>query len=320
MAQAIVERKKAETAGQCPECSGTVSSGKERVCADCGLVVEEDQIDHGPEWRGVGEEWTERARTGPPASVRKHDKKLQTQIGRLDRDGYGNQLSPSQREKADRIRRVSKWGTTANPQEETLKKTLAEVNRMACALGLPDHVVETASVLVRRSLEEGLFPGRCIEAMASAALFIGGRQHSNPRSASDIESVARVEEKRILRCYRYVASELELAIKPVNPSAYLSQFASELEVSQGTRRLAAEAIQTAKEQRSDGLSGRNPVGIVAGALYFADREVNGVNSRTQDEIAAVTNVTANTIRESYRILGAEYKQSGEESDQKRGMR
>ncbi|MFB6256831.1 MAG: TFIIB-type zinc ribbon-containing protein, partial [Haloplanus sp.] len=38
----------------CPECSGSLVTDEEHgetVCADCGLVVEEDEIDHGPEWR-----------------------------------------------------------------------------------------------------------------------------------------------------------------------------------------------------------------------------------------------------------------------------
>ena len=39
---------------KCPDCSSThirrdYSRG-ELVCADCGLVIDEDLIDHGPEW------------------------------------------------------------------------------------------------------------------------------------------------------------------------------------------------------------------------------------------------------------------------------
>jgi len=38
----------------CPECSGRLVSDTEHgetVCADCGLVVADDEIDRGPEWR-----------------------------------------------------------------------------------------------------------------------------------------------------------------------------------------------------------------------------------------------------------------------------
>jgi len=37
---------------ECPECSGAVRpSGTESVCTSCGLVVDEQQVDPGPEWR-----------------------------------------------------------------------------------------------------------------------------------------------------------------------------------------------------------------------------------------------------------------------------
>ncbi|MFB6232912.1 MAG: TFIIB-type zinc ribbon-containing protein, partial [Haloarculaceae archaeon] len=38
----------------CPECGGNLASDAEHgetVCEECGLVVEEDEIDPGPEWR-----------------------------------------------------------------------------------------------------------------------------------------------------------------------------------------------------------------------------------------------------------------------------
>ncbi|MUV89901.1 transcription initiation factor IIB 2, partial [Halapricum sp. CBA1109] len=39
---------------RCPECRGALVTDAEHgetVCENCGLVVEEDGIDHGPEWR-----------------------------------------------------------------------------------------------------------------------------------------------------------------------------------------------------------------------------------------------------------------------------
>ncbi|RLM50338.1 hypothetical protein DVK06_11895 [Halorubrum sp. Atlit-28R] len=51
----------------CPECDGrTRVEDAERVCADCGLVVEADRIDHGPEWRSFDDEDTDPKRTGAP--------------------------------------------------------------------------------------------------------------------------------------------------------------------------------------------------------------------------------------------------------------
>jgi len=54
---------------RCPECSGQLASDTEHgetVCVDCGLVVEEDEIDRGPEWRAFdSSEKEEESALGP---------------------------------------------------------------------------------------------------------------------------------------------------------------------------------------------------------------------------------------------------------------
>ncbi|MEF8842059.1 MAG: TFIIB-type zinc ribbon-containing protein, partial [Haloarculaceae archaeon] len=49
-----VEDGESETETGCPECESTnlVQSGEgELVCDECGLILEEENIDRGPEWR-----------------------------------------------------------------------------------------------------------------------------------------------------------------------------------------------------------------------------------------------------------------------------
>jgi hypothetical protein len=44
------------TTSSCPECHGQVITNvAETVCTDCGLIVADQQVDHGPEWRVVNE-------------------------------------------------------------------------------------------------------------------------------------------------------------------------------------------------------------------------------------------------------------------------
>ncbi|MEF8820730.1 MAG: TFIIB-type zinc ribbon-containing protein, partial [Halovenus sp.] len=54
----------------CPECGGKLASDSEHgetVCKECGLVVEEDEIDPGPEWRAFdSKEKDEKSRVGAP--------------------------------------------------------------------------------------------------------------------------------------------------------------------------------------------------------------------------------------------------------------
>ncbi len=52
MSSQTVQTELFAVAQGCPECGGTLdSSGRETHCENCGLVTEQDQIDHGPEWR-----------------------------------------------------------------------------------------------------------------------------------------------------------------------------------------------------------------------------------------------------------------------------
>jgi len=65
---------------QCPECDGRVTTNTvETVCEECGLVVDEQRIDHGPEWRGFDED--ERERTGAPLAAARHDRGCRRRSG-----------------------------------------------------------------------------------------------------------------------------------------------------------------------------------------------------------------------------------------------
>ncbi len=81
----------------CPECSGNVVTDTEHgetVCEDCGLVVDEDEIDRGPEWRAFNSaEKDRKSRVGAPTTHMMHDKGLSTNIGWQNKDAYGRSLS-----------------------------------------------------------------------------------------------------------------------------------------------------------------------------------------------------------------------------------
>jgi transcription initiation factor TFIIB len=91
------------SANQCPECDGRVTTNAvETVCEDCGLVIDEQRIDHGPERRAYDEEECER--TGAPLTAARHDRGLSTEIGR-GTDAKGNEISGQKRRRLARMRR-----------------------------------------------------------------------------------------------------------------------------------------------------------------------------------------------------------------------
>ncbi|MFC4553186.1 MULTISPECIES: transcription initiation factor IIB [Halorussus] len=287
---------------RCPECGGNLVNDEERgetVCAECGLVVDEGQIDPGPEWRAFdSKEKNEKSRVGAPTTNTMHDKGLSTNIGWQDKDAYGNSLGSRQREKMQRLRKWNERFRTRDSKERNLKQALGEIDRMASALGLPTNVRETASVIYRRALDEDLLPGRSIEGVSTSALYAAARQAGTPRSLDEITNVSRVDKDEIARTYRYVVRELGLEIQPADPKSYVPRFVSELGVSEEVERRARELLDNATEQGIH--SGKSPVGLAAAAVYAAALLSN--EKVTQSEVSEVSDISEVTIRNRYHEL------------------
>jgi transcription initiation factor TFIIB len=275
---------------RCPECDGVVrTNSRETVCEDCGLVLDDQRVDRGPEWRAFDSE--KRERTGAPLTERRHDRGLSTEIGRK-RDGRGNTLSGQKRRQLSRLRRQhsrAMWQSTA---ERNLAHGLGEVRRIAGGMGLTDAIVEQACALFRRAQREDLLPGRSVEAMAAGAVYAICRTNGLPRTCGDVAALARVSNERVENAYSVLNRELSLPSVPVPPGAYVPGLASMVGLSDGTRRQAAHVTEQAQER---GLTnGKHPAGVAAAALYLvAEARVERVR---QTDLAAAADVSTATLR------------------------
>ncbi len=296
----IVRHSTSQDATTCPECSGPITPGStsdEATCDECGLVVAEDRLDRGPEWRAfTAAQHEERSRVGSPRTEVRHDRGLSTVISWKNKDARGNQLSARKRTQMQRLRKWDNRYRTRDSTERHLKQAFGEIQRVASALGLPQPVYETASVLYRRAHSEGLLVGRSIEGIATAAVYAAARQEKIPRTLDEMTTVARVEYDRIARAYRAIAAELELAIEPTDPMAYLPRFTSALECSEETHRQAHNLLEDVVGTTFT--NGKHPAGLAASALYAATCETG--ERLTQQEISDVSDITCMTIRTHYR--------------------
>ncbi|WP_129114835.1 transcription initiation factor IIB [Halegenticoccus tardaugens] len=287
---------------RCPECGGHVIADEgrgETVCADCGLVVEEDSVDRGPEWRAFNaSEKDQKSRVGAPTTNTMHDKGLSTNIDWRNKDAYGNSLGSRQRQKMQRLRKWNERFRTRDSKERNLKQALGEIDRMASALGLPENVRETASVIYRRALNDGLLPGRSIEGVATACVYAAARMAGVPRSLDEITDVSRVEKSEVARTYRYVVRELSLEVQPADPEQYVPRFASSLGLSDEAEHRARQLLRNAKQKGVH--SGKSPVGLAAAAVYAAALLTN--EKTTQAAVSEVADISEVTIRNRYHEL------------------
>ena len=118
----------------CPECESDSlvrsGDGGELVCEDCGLVVEEENIDRGPEWRAFNHsERQSKSRVGAPTTQTMHDKGLTTQIDWKDKDAYGRSISSEKRSQMHRLRKWQERIRTKDAGERNLQFALSEIDR-----------------------------------------------------------------------------------------------------------------------------------------------------------------------------------------------
>jgi len=297
------EKQKIEEIVQCPECGSTHLnkdySRAELVCRDCGLILDEDIIDHGPEWRAFDSEQREkRARTGAPMTYTIHDKGLSTMIGWKNRDSYGKSIPTRNRAQIYRLRKWARRIRISNSTERNLAIAFSELDRMASGMGLPRTVRETAAMIYRKAALKKLVRGRSIEGVTTAALYAACRQCHVPRTLDEISKIAHISRKEIGRTYRYVSRELGLKLLPTSPEDYISRFCSELKCSGDVRAKTLEILQEAANRELT--SGRGPTGMAAASLYIAS--VLCGERRTQHEVADVAGVTEVTIRNRYKEL------------------
>ncbi|ELY38851.1 transcription initiation factor IIB [Natronorubrum tibetense] len=298
--QTADETTEQEGVQTCPECdsSSLVRSADESEvsCEDCGLILEEETIDRGPEWRAFDQsERDSKSRVGAPTTQTMHDKGLTTTIDWKNKDAYGRSLSSDKRSQMNRLRKWQERIRTKDAGERNLQFALSETDRMASALGVPRSVREVASVLYRRALDEDLIRGRSIEGVATSTLYAACRMEGIPRSLDEVAAVSRVERMEIGRTYRYISQELSLEMEPVDPKKYVPRFCSELSLSEEVQAKANEIIDTTAEKGM--LSGKSPTGYAAAAIYASALLCN--EKKTQREVADVAQVTEVTIRNRY---------------------
>ncbi|WP_458210248.1 transcription initiation factor IIB [Haladaptatus sp. NG-SE-30] len=274
----------------CPECNGQVRTNSvETVCEDCGLVIDEQRIDHGPEW--ITHDQHERKRTGAPLTATRHDRGLSTEIGH-GKDANGNELSERKRRQLARMRREQTRGRFQSKAERNLAHGLGEVRRIASVLDLSNSVRDQACQLFRSAQNEDLLRGRSIEAIATASVYGACRCSGLSRTLDDVVDAARVEQSRVKSAYKTLNTDLGLPTQPVRPSEYVPRLASELDVPDSIRQRARTLAEQAES--TSATTGVRPSGFAAACLYTAGRDEG--RWLTQSEVAEAANVTPPTIR------------------------
>jgi len=288
----------------CPDCGGRVRITSEQYCVQCGLVVSDESIDPGKEWRSFTDtERGQKSRVGSPVTESIHDKGLSTKIGNDNTDAYGNTLSARTQQRFNRLRKWDKRFKVKNSDERNMQQAFGEIKRLTSEVGVPDHVEETACTVYRRAVDEDLLPGRSIEGMASASLYIALRQAEIPKTLDNLTEYCRVDETEITSAYSYISKELGIKIQPPKVFTYLESIANQLRISNVTREKAREILTVAIDNNVH--SGKAPSGLACSAVYAAAL-ITRCDKITQTQAADAGDVCELTVRNRQRELLTAY--------------
>ena len=264
----------------------------EVLCGHCGLVLVEKSEDSGPEFRRYDlEEYLENTRTGGSTSLTLHDRGLSTVIGSSNKDASGHLLTTDQKWTFKRLR-IWDHRSQARGNDRPLIKAFTILDTLKAKLAIPDMVAEDAAYIFRKAINKKMTTGRSISALICASLYAACREANIPRTLNDISEAANVKKKLLTRNYRLLVESLDLKVQPYTSSEFLTKISTEVGISEKTRRDALELLS--KIQQRELSAGKNPVGLAAASLYLSCL-ING-ESKTQDDIAKASGVTAVTIR------------------------
>jgi transcription initiation factor TFIIB len=264
----------------------------ETICTSCGLVVAEDRLDRGPEWRNF-EDGPDRERTGAPLSRSRHDRGLSTEIG------HSTRVKGRKRRRLHRMRREHDRAKVGSTAERNKIYGFTEIRRVVSALSLPTDIRDQACVLFESAQNEELLPGRSLEGFAAAAVYAVCRTNGLARTIDEIVAIAKADENEFQTAYGAMNRDLGLQTGPIDPAEYLPRYATELDLDVDVESAATDLLAA---NRDGTISGRNPSGVAAAALYAEAKGKPG--APTQAEAAELAGVTPVTLRSAYHALTA----------------
>ena len=298
----------------CPECNSALIDDiqcGEVVCSSCGVVVEQQTIDFGPEaTRTSYEDKMSLARATGKTTYSQHDLGINTVIASGTRDCNGQSIGSETASTVKRMREWQKRVRVNSNSDRRLVVVLEKINEACKFMSLPDNVLETAS-MIYRNLDREAIKGSHIDSMSVATIYLACQRCEVVRSLEEIcRSICappdvRAKTKLAAKYYR----RMRLNMETVPPSRgiamgkYISQISNITKIDTRVERLALElASKTSNGSFADG---KTPKGIAASYLYVASI-LRGQNVLQRD-ISSVAHVTEVTIRNRCKDLLSNYR-------------
>ncbi|KAF9150972.1 transcription factor TFIIIB subunit brf1 [Linnemannia schmuckeri] len=254
----------------CPYCGGNsieYDSGQgNATCTGCGAVLEENTIIAEISFNESG---------GGAASV----------VGTFVGEGKAGarSMGPGRRQ------------TSQESREKTLDAARRRITAMAVALKLNEHHAEVAQRYFNLAITNNFIQGRRSEHVVACCLYIVCRMEKTTHMLIDFSELLQLNVFKLGVTFLHLTKQLNLQLPLVDPSLYISRFATMLDFGEDTQRVANDALRLVSRMDRDWIrTGRRPAGVCGACLLIAARMHH--YRRSQKEIIQVVKIGESTLR------------------------
>ncbi|KAJ2473017.1 transcription factor TFIIIB subunit brf1 [Coemansia sp. RSA 2322] len=188
-----------------------------------------------------------------------------------------------------------RYGNGQESREMTLLNSRRRIQALATPMGLSEHYVDSAQRYFTLALNLNFTRGRKSSYVAAACLYIVCRMEKNSQMLIDFSDVIQVNVFKLGATFARLVNVLNLQLPIVDPSLFITRFASMLEFGDKTQQVCLDAIRLVQRMDRDWIrTGRRPSGICGACLLISARIHNF--RRTQKEIIRVVKIADTTLR------------------------
>lgn len=175
-----------------------------------------------------------------------------------------------------------------------------EINRLAGLLSIPEEARLGSVEIYHDAWSMNLIRGRTSRKVVAAAMYLGCRKHSAPRTLHEIANATEIGRKCVLKTCKLLTKRLGIKLVPASPLDYVNRFCAKLNLENRIKEKAAEIVNDALKNIT---SGRSPPSTAAAAIYIA--AILCDDRRLLKEVAAATGVSDVTLRVRYNEITKE---------------
>ena len=299
----------------CNECKSPVVddiSCGERICSGCGIVVDEQMADLGPETKTSNlEDKMKLARASGQTTLAQHDMGIATDISISSTDFSGKKISSTVSSQMQNLRKWQQRVRVTSPRERRLTNVLGKISEICEKCSLPRNAIETASMLYRSLDGKNIeVKGKSVISITIAVVYMACKQCGIVRSIEEISSNVcapkdvKAKTKLASKYYRNLVLEIGNVTTPsVTMDKYISKIANLTKTDVRIERLA---LEIAEKTETNGITdGKAPNGIASAYLYVSS-VLLGQNVLQRD-VSTVSGITEVTIRNRVKEILSTHK-------------